>query len=98
MRIAEIGFEVDAVKLIVAGKLGSVVEGDGFAEAVWQWLQEGEKRLGGWDGGLVWRPCGKKNAGVPVVQGEDGLAIFGEQHAIGFPVPRVAAVFNVLWP
>ncbi len=32
------------------------------------------------------------------MQGENGLSVFGEQHEIGFPMARGAAVFGLYWP
>ena len=56
--IAEEGLDAGAVKLAVVCELGSVVEGDGFAETVRQWFEKGSESFDGRRCGPVrWPRC-----------------------------------------
>jgi hypothetical protein len=76
----------------MAGELSAVVEGDSLAQL---WRHAGEEpdemtrnafgRLVGW-------PGGEQQSGLPLVDGQDRLAVFGEQHEVGFPVSRGLSV------
>src|SRR5262245_14542896 len=72
----------------VAGELGPVVESHGFAQLGGNWPDQLFDQLGDAIGVLGLGPRGDQNTAATFVQGEDGLAVLGEHHEIGFPVPR----------
>lgn len=50
---------------------------------------------GGQFGFSVGRLVENGEAGLPFVQDEDVVAVFGEQHVIGFPMTRLVASFGL---
>ena len=76
----------------MAGELGAVVEGDGLAPGGRQGREEAREGAGDGGGGFGGRADGEEQAGVTVVEGEDGLAVDAEEHEVGFPVPGGLAI------
>jgi len=87
--IAEEGLDGETMKRAMACELGSVVEGYGSAQLSRQTGEEGKEMLGDRLGSLGGRPGGKEEAGLALMDGEDRLAVSGEQHEVGFPMPGV---------
>ena len=80
------------VELVMLGELCSVVEGEGAAQGLGQGLEQAAQEF---DGGLGLSVVGLEEhgqAGGSLVQGQDGLAVAGEQHEVGFPVAGLAAI------
>jgi hypothetical protein len=80
------------MELLMARELGAVVEGDGLPQLWRQAGEEPEEMARDTSGGLVWWPGCEQQSGLPFVDGEDRLAVFGEQHEVGFPVSWGLAV------
>jgi hypothetical protein len=90
--IAEEGFDGEAVKQLMTGKLGAIVESNGLAQPRGQAFEERVQMRGDAIGGLVGRPGRKQEAGLALMNGEHGLAVLGEQHEVGFPMAGAVAV------
>jgi hypothetical protein len=76
----------------MARELGAVVEGDGLAQRWWHAGKEPDEVARDALGGLVRWPGGEQQPGLALVDGEDCLAVLGEQHEVGLPVSRGLAV------
>jgi hypothetical protein len=68
------------------GEFGSVIEGKGSDQSVVERLEPGQEPADGWFGSLARLLGEEKDAGLSLVSGEDGLAIFSKQHEVGLPV------------
>jgi hypothetical protein len=79
----------------MAGKLGAVVEGDGPAERLRDRAEQVDQMAGDAVGRLAGEPGGQQQAGLAVMHGEDGLAVFGEHHQVGFPMTAGLAVIGL---
>jgi len=84
--IAEEGSDFEPVKLVMASKLGPVVERDGPAQPFWQRGEQADQVARDRLGSLGARPGGEQDARLALVHGEHGLTVFGKQHEIGLPV------------
>ena len=80
------------MEVVVARKLRPVIEGDGLAPRGGQGRQQGVHGLGDGGGGLPGGPRGYEQAGVALMEGQDGLAVDPEQHQVGLPVTGGAAI------
>jgi hypothetical protein len=90
--IAEEGLDGEAVKQVMTGELGAIVKGHGLTQPRRQIFEEGVQVRGDAIGGFVGRPGGEQDAGLALMDGEHGLAVLGEQHEVGFPMPGAVAV------
>jgi len=90
--IAEESLDGEAVKHTMTGELGAIVEGHGLAQPRGQAFEERVQMRGDAIGGFVGRPGGEQDAGLALMDGEHGLAVLGEQHEVGFPMPGAVAV------
>src|SRR5690606_8393675 len=91
MRVAEEGPHAEAVQPVMTGELGAVVEGEGVTQGRRQGGEDADELLGDGAGCLARRARGDDQARVALMQGEDGLAISGEEHEIGLPIAGAAA-------
>src|SRR5262245_6847774 len=90
--IAEERVDGETMELLMARELGAVVEGDGLAQLWWHAGKEPDEMPRDALGGLVrWSRC-EQQSGLALVDGEDCLAVSGEQHEVSFPVSRGLAV------
>jgi hypothetical protein len=71
----------------MACELSAVVEGDGLAQRLRQAAEQPEEMPGNAVSDLVGQSDGKQQARLAFMHGQDRLAVFGEHHQIGFPVP-----------
>src|SRR4051812_1764766 len=92
--VAEEGLDGEGVELVVAGELGSVVEGDGLAHGRGQRGEQLGDGFGDGACGLSGGLDGEEDAGGSLVQGEDGLAVAGEEDEVGLPVSWGGAVLR----
>jgi hypothetical protein len=93
--IAEEGLDGEPVECAMTSELGAIVKGDGLAQL---WRQAGEqphKMPSDAAGGLAGRPGGEQQPGLALVDREHRLAVFGEQHQVGFPVAWGLAIGGV---
>ena len=74
------------------GEFGSVVEGQGLAQGSGNLSEHRDEPLGGSLGLPVWRVVDHEVAALPLMGHEDVVAVFGEQHEIGFPMPRLTTI------
>ena len=96
MRIAKEGFDAEGlVKPVMFGELGSVVEADGFADRLWKLAEATGDDPSGEDSLSIERTLDDAEAGLSFMEDEQPLAISGEQHEVGFPMPRDAAAFDL---
>jgi hypothetical protein len=73
-------------------ELGTVVEADGFAQELWDRPQPvGDTACGELGLPVRWL-IDDGEAGLPFVKDEDVVAIFGEQHVIGFPMAWLGSI------
>lgn len=93
MWVAEVGPDAESfVDLVVAGELGSVVDGEASPHPLWQGPEHIGETLGGGFGQTVWRADQGGHPRGPLVQHEGLLAILREQHEVGFPVAGLKAI------
>jgi len=90
--IAEEGLGGEVVQPIVSGEFGAIVEGDGLAQIRRQCREEGKKLLGDGVGFFAVRSRCNDQPAVTIVNGEDGLAVFGKENEIGFPMSGGLAI------
>jgi len=96
MGIAKEGLDPEgSMQPVVLGELGSVVKADGFAHRLRKLSQLTSDGPRGEDGLSIDRLPRDAEAGVSFVEKEQPLAISGEQHEVGFPMPRHGAAFNL---
>jgi len=86
VRIAEEGLHQEALQGKVSGELGAVVEGDGAAQCLWYDFEQAHEMAGDADSKLAFDGDGEQQARSALVDGQDGLPVFGEHHQVGFPV------------
>ena len=99
MGIAEEGLHAElGVELMVEGELGAVIEGDGLAQRAGQGFEPSLQLHGGRLGSLAGLLGEQEEAGLALVGDEDRLAIGGEEHQIGFPMPGRMPVLDLGWP
>jgi hypothetical protein len=94
MGIAEEGLEVE---FPVASELGAIIEGYGLAQGLGEQRKDVGEGGGDQIGSLVGGSPGEDQPGGSLVKGEDGLAVFGEHHEIGFPMTGALTVIGGLW-
>ena len=68
----------EVVQPIMTGEFGAIVEGDGLAQIRRQYREEGKKLLGDGVGFFAVRSGCSYPPAVAIVDGEDGLAVFGK--------------------
>ena len=90
--VTEEGRHGELMEAAVTGELCTVVEGDRLAKGRRQVGEDGDQLLGDKIRGLVGRPGCEDDSGVAFMNGEDSLAILGEEHEIGFPVAGIVAI------
>src|SRR3979409_236631 len=96
MGIAEEGLDPEGfVKPVMLGELGSVVEADGFAHRLWKFAELTGDGPSGEDSFSIDRLLNDAEAGLSFVENKQPLAISGEQHEVGFPMARCAAVLDL---
>src|SRR5258708_34747304 len=96
MRIAEEGLDAEGfVKPVMLGKLGSVIEADGFAHRLWEFAELTGDGPSGEDSFSIDRLLNDAEAGLSFVENKQPLAISGEQHEVGFPMARRPAVLDL---
>jgi hypothetical protein len=95
VRVAEEGLNAEPVKLVMSGELGAVIEGNGSAQVKRQRGEDRAEVTGDAVGLLVGWPHGDEQARLPLVHGQHGLAVFGEQHQVGFPMAGRLAVGGI---
>jgi len=93
--VAEEGRDGEAVQRGVAGKLGAVVEGDGFTQRRRQRSEQAQEMARHPLGGFVGRPCGEDDARGALVDGEHGLTVSSEQDEVGFPMACGCAIGSI---
>jgi len=98
MRIAEEGLDGEAVQQQMTGELGAVVEGNGLSQALWQGGEQADEMAGDATRHLAGEADAKQEARGALVHGQDGLAVFGEHHQVGFPMARDAAIGDLYRP
>ena len=77
------------------GKFGSIVKGDGASEGLGQVGQHVRQMgCGSWGLSVLW-PVDDREPGGAFMRDEDGLAIAGKEHEIGFPMARALPVVGV---
>ncbi len=86
--ITKIGSNPQRRQFVVPGELGAVIEGHGLAQLRRQRPQGGADGAGDRRGLLAGQRAADQGAAHPLVQHQDGLAIFGKGHQIGFPMAR----------
>src|SRR5215472_12756988 len=84
--------------LLRVGEFGSIIEGKGSDQSVVERLEPGQEPADGWFGSLARLLGEEKDAGLSLVSGEDGLAIFSKQHEVGLPVSCLPSGIGGLWP
>jgi hypothetical protein len=84
--VAEEGLKAEPVQQAMTGELGAVVEGQGSAQRRRQVGKHVDELIGDEIGGLTGWADPEQQARVPLVQAQHGLAVFCEQHQVGFPV------------
>ena len=90
--LTEEGLEAEGMEDVVARKLRSVIEGDRLAPGGGQGREERGDGVRDRRGGFAGGARGDQQAGVAFMQGQDGLAVDPEQHQIGLPMARGAAI------
>ena len=89
VRVAEVSGQAEGLrKTVMAGKLTTVVEGDGGAQRLGQGTEEGDEFAGDAIGGLVGDPLDDGVAGPTLMEDEQGSIVFAEQHEVGLPMSR----------
>ena len=86
------GFDPEGMELVVAGELGTIVEGDRLPPGGGQGPQQSGEGGGNRGGRFAGGPDGEQQAGVAFMYGQHRLAIGAEEHQIGFPMARGLAV------
>jgi len=79
------------------GELGAVVEADGSAQMFGKLAELVADTAGGQRCFAVGWLVEDGEAGLPLVQDEHVLPIFGEEHVVGFPMSRLGPLFGLLW-
>ena len=90
--LTEEGFEAERMEGIMPRKLRPVIEGDRLAPRGGQGREEGGDGVGDRRGGFAGGARGDQQAGVALMEGQDGLAVDPEQHQIGLPMARGTAI------
>jgi hypothetical protein len=89
VRIAEEGLDAEGfVKLMMLGKLVSIIEADGFAHRRGKLVELADDCPSGADGFPIDRALNHTESGLPLVENQQPLAASGEQHEVGFPMAR----------
>ena len=89
VRVAEVGGQGEGLcKTVMAGKLATVVEGDGGTQRLGQGSEEGDELARDAIGGLVGDPLDDGVAGPALMEDEQGSIVFAEQHEVGLPMSR----------
>ena len=97
--VAEEGRQAELpITSVMLGEFGSVIEGKGSDQSVVERLEPGQEPADGWFGSLARLLGEEKDAGLSLVSGEDGLAIFSKQHEVGLPVSCLPSGIGGLWP
>src|SRR5579883_230558 len=96
--VAEVGLDGELVERLVASELGSVVEGDGLTQRLGEGGEQGEEAASDAVGGFARQSCGEEDARLAFMKDEHGLAVFGEQHEVGFPMAGGVAIGGDLGP
>jgi hypothetical protein len=92
VRVAEEGIDRQLMQSMMAGELGAVVESNGLAEALRHGAKQLDEMTGDAIGGLAGQPDCQQQAGLALMQGQDGLAVFCKHHQIGFPMAAGVAI------
>src|SRR5579863_2261164 len=94
--VAEEGGQAEALgEQVMGSELGAVVESEGLAQGGGKRFEETQEALGdGW-GGLVGLATQTQMARGALVEDQDGLAVFSEEHQIGVPVAGLGAVVGL---
>ena len=96
MRIAEEGLDAEGfVKPVMLGELGSIIEADGLAYRRWKFAEVTGDGPSGEDSLSIERMLNDAEAGLPLMENEQPLAISGEQHEVGLPMARRPAAFDL---
>lgn len=77
---------------MMQGELGAVVESNGLAQGRGQGLEDLQEALEDGLSGLVGLAGESEKARGALVSGEKSLAVFAEEHEVGFPVAGKGAV------
>src|SRR5438132_934105 len=80
---------------VMLGELGSVIEANGFAHRRWKLLKLTSDRPSSEDGRSIDRMACDVEAGFALMEKKQSLPISGEQHEVGFPMPRLSAAFDL---
>ena len=96
MGIAEECLDTEGfMKPVMLGELSSVVEADGFTHRLWKFAELTGNGSSGEDGFPIDRMQNDAEAGLPLVENQQPLAISGEQHEVGFPMARHTTAFDL---
>ena len=90
--LTEEGLEAESMEGIMPRKLRPVIEGDRLAPGGGQGREERGDGVRDRRGGFAGGPRGNQQAGVALMEGQDGLAVDPEHHQIGLPMARGAAI------
>ena len=91
--VAEEGGEAEASgELVMLSELGAVIEGDGLAPGGRERFEQVDEACEHGRGGFVGLAGEAQMAGGAFVKDQDGLAVFSEEHEIGFPGAGPGAV------
>jgi hypothetical protein len=82
---------------VMLGELGPVIESDGLAQGRRQRFKYLQEAFEDGLGGLIGLAGEAKKTRGAFVNGEDSLAVFAEEHEIGFPVTGHGAVLRLRW-
>jgi hypothetical protein len=96
VRIAEEGRQAELLsELVMSSELGAVVEGEGEAQGRGQRGEPVQEVFDHGLGGLVGLAGKAEETGGALMSYEHGLAIFSEEHEIGFPVAGEGAIVGL---
>ena len=90
--LTEEGLEAERMEGIMPREFRPVIEGDRLAPGGGQGREEGGDGVGDGRGGFAGGAGGDQQAGVALMEGQDGLAVDPEQHQVGLPVARSATI------
>jgi hypothetical protein len=94
--VAEERGEAEALgEQVMFGELGAVVEGEGLAQGRRKRLEEAEEALDDGLRGLVGLAAEAEMTRGALMEDQDGLAVFAEEHEIGFPMAGMGSVVGL---
>jgi hypothetical protein len=92
MGVAEERLHQEALQGKMSGELGAVVEGDGTTQRLRYDFEQAHEMAGDSGCALAFDGDREQQARGALVDGQDGLTVFGEHHQVGFPMSWRAAI------